>query len=388
MKSKILTLLSRKTSSNYFLPEIDGFRFFAIFTVLLYHLNTHLLRVTGDTFDPQNGLSRVLSKGSVGVDVFFAISGFILALPFARHFLFQTPQPPLKSYYIRRLTRLEPPYVTSLVLLLAVHVVVLHRDLNDLLPNFLASLFYVHSIVYDQWSVINPVAWSLEVEVQFYLLAPFLAYVFTIRDATARRSVMVLIIAASIFHYNFNIEWIKEMHLRKSLLMHLHQFFAGFLFADIFLTTWQSKERAKSYWYDLIGVNAMGLLLFLNDPFNWLNDLLFVAALLIAFVCIFKGRLLNRFYTHPVIVIIGGMCYSIYLLHYALIAFLTERTGALIDPAWGYPVNYLIQGTLIIPLVLLVSAVFFALIERPCMDKDWPAKLKAKMISIFAPQAR
>jgi peptidoglycan/LPS O-acetylase OafA/YrhL len=104
-------LLSRKTSNNFFIPEIDGFRFFAIASVLLYHLNTHLTRV----FDVAAGyfskslVHMVTSRGSVGVDVFFAISGFILALPFARQHLFATPPVSLKSYYLRRITRLEPP---------------------------------------------------------------------------------------------------------------------------------------------------------------------------------------------------------------------------------------------------------------------------------------
>lgn len=327
-------------------------------------------------------------EGGVGVSVFFGISGFILALPFARHYLFNTAAVDLRSYYIRRLTRLEPPYIISLIIFLLVHLIILHENFRDIFPNFVASLFYVHNIVFNQWSVINPVAWSLEVEVQFYLLAPLLAGVFAISDTTKRRLVIVLVILISILHYNLNYEWIHEMHLRKSLLVHLHQFFIGFLFADIFLVSWRSSAGAKSYGFDMLGILGMVSVLIWNDPYNLLHDIIFTISLLISFMGIFKGRLLNRFYTNPIIVIIGGMCYSIYLLHYALIAFLADHTKSLIDMSWSYGLNLLLQGIIIIPIILIVSAVFFILIERPCMDKAWPTKLKTKLVSIFAPAVR
>lgn len=387
LKDKLKNWLSRKTTSNNFIPEIDGFRFYAIFTVLLYHLNTHVSRVIssdGISIDYKDSLVfKVAHEGGIGVNVFFAISGFILALPFAKQRLFDTKPVSLKSYYIRRLTRLEPPYVISLVLLLGVHVIVLHENFNSIFPNFLASLFYIHNILFDQWSVINPVAWSLEVEVQFYVLAPVLAMLFSIRNPGTRRIVLLLLIVGSMLHYNLNYDMIQALHLRKSIFMHLHQFLVGFLFADFYLTDWKETVKIKSYGYDLFGIGSLLLLLIFNDPFVFYHDLIFAASLFFSFVSLFKGKLVNAFFTNTWIVIIGGMCYSIYLLHYAMIAFLAERSKILFLPDLGYTANFIIQLLVIIPIVLVVSAVYFALIERPCMDKDWPAKLKAKISSVL-----
>jgi peptidoglycan/LPS O-acetylase OafA/YrhL len=39
---------------------------------------------------------------------------------------------------------------------------------------------------------VNPVAWSLEIEVQFYLLVPLLALLFSISNTQARRAVLLL----------------------------------------------------------------------------------------------------------------------------------------------------------------------------------------------------
>ncbi len=52
----------------------------------------------------------------LGVKVFFAISGFVLALPFLKYYLgISDKKVQLKSYFIRRLTRLEPPFIITLV---------------------------------------------------------------------------------------------------------------------------------------------------------------------------------------------------------------------------------------------------------------------------------
>lgn len=95
--------------------------------------------------------------------------------------------------------------------------------------------------------------------------------------------------------------------------------------------------------------------------------------------------LLNRFFTKHLICVIGGMCYSIYLLHYALIALVAPLTVALaakffpftqsIDSHNAYVVQYWVQASLILPILIAVSAIYFILVERPCMSKDWPQRL-------------
>jgi peptidoglycan/LPS O-acetylase OafA/YrhL len=388
LKDVIQQWLGRRVNSNNFIPEIDGFRFYAIFTVVVFHINTHVSRIllsNNLAVDFQSSsLFQVASKGGIGVNVFFAISGFILALPFARQHLFATQPIALKSYYLRRITRLEPPYVISLIVLLFVHLFLLRALWGEVLPHFLASLFYVHSLVYDSWSTINPVAWSLEVEVQFYLLAPFLAACFRIRNVVWRRSLLGSVIVLSILHYNLNYEMIEALHLRKSIFMHLHQFLIGFLFADFFLTDWKDLLKSRSYLLDVLGFSSLVGLLIFNAPFRIVDDLIFSVCLFLSLVCLFKGRLMNAFFTQRWIVVIGGMCYSIYLLHYALVAFLATRTQVLLVTDWGYAANLGFQFLLIIPVVLIISAVYFALIERPCMDKDWPHKFYTRLKSIFA----
>jgi len=62
-------------------------------------------------------LNKVFSAGHNGVPLFFAISGFILSLPFARQGLGGGSPVSLRQYYIRRVTRIEPPYVIQLFII-------------------------------------------------------------------------------------------------------------------------------------------------------------------------------------------------------------------------------------------------------------------------------
>ena len=139
--------------------------------------------------------------------IFFMISGFILSLPFAKaHFnKGRKKKISLKRYYLRRLIRLEPPYIIALIIFFIGNVWVLHKySFDELLPHFFASAFYLHNTIYNEFSYVLPIAWSLEVEVQFYLLAPLLCSIYLIRSKYLRWAIFVAaIIASGIYNYQF-----------------------------------------------------------------------------------------------------------------------------------------------------------------------------------------
>ena len=166
---------SRNTNSNNFIPEIDGLRFLAIITVVLFHLNSAFSKESGIGFSnaliQMGGAKSELSLAwwwvrlDLGVKVFFAISGFVLALPFLKYYLgFSDKKVDLKSYFVRRLTRLEPPFVITLLFFYLVHVFLLNEDAWRFLKHLGAGLIYGHGFIFGSGNPINPVTWSLETE--------------------------------------------------------------------------------------------------------------------------------------------------------------------------------------------------------------------------------
>ena len=138
----------------------------AIVAVILYHMHGYVAHAVGEAH-AQTFLHRLLAQGFFGVPLFFALSGYIISAPF----LGPTP-PRWRAYMLRRLTRLEPPYFINLLFVFALQIVVLGVAFDAQLPHLLASMVYLHNPIYGQMSAVNGVAWSLEVEWQFYLLAP------------------------------------------------------------------------------------------------------------------------------------------------------------------------------------------------------------------------
>jgi peptidoglycan/LPS O-acetylase OafA/YrhL len=364
----VLESYRRVTSSGNFIPEIDGLRFFAIASVFIFHLTGDILKHSPADAVPrlEAGLLFPLTQVlNMGVSLFFAISGFVLALQFAARV-------PLNKYFQRRLTRLEIPYLLSLVLFFALKVAAGKGNLAELLPHFLASVFYVHNLLFGVPSSINFVAWSLEVEVQFYLLAPVFGCLFAIKRRLIRRMILVgLILLAT-----------RLPASKLSLLGYCQYFLAGFLFAELYLSY---RERWLRHWtWDVVTVAAGTALLAVSirggsiaawsSP--WLIGLLFAGS--------FRGVLTNRIVTQRWLTTIGGMCYSIYLLHNYLIAgvgMLTERWGADLALATRLFLQFLIIG---IP-VLLISALYFRFVERPCMRANWPRRLSTRIRIAAAP---
>jgi peptidoglycan/LPS O-acetylase OafA/YrhL len=175
--------------------------------------------------------------------------------------------------------------------------------------------------------------------------------------------------------------WINERSvLSETLINHLQYFLVGFLLADVFLVefggrTGQNRGPGHGIWWDTVGVSAVLLTIWvLHRP-----DLArFITPALFFFVAAsaFEGRAVRWAMSRPSVTAIGGMCYSIYLIHYQAISLFGRFTKDLPFSRYFW-VNLLAQSIVVGLGVLALSAAFFLLVEKPCMRKDWPARLRA-----------
>src|SRR5260221_6624436 len=102
--------------------------------------------------------------GGFGVQLVFMISGFVLAMPFVRYHCCDGPPVPLGKYFLRRLTRVEPPYIVNLILCSALLYVSHKYSLREIGVHLAASLRYTHKLAFASHSSINPVGSRLEIE--------------------------------------------------------------------------------------------------------------------------------------------------------------------------------------------------------------------------------
>ncbi len=373
--SHVATMLSRVTSTGDLIPEVDGLRFLAIAAVVIHHLVSIYLpasgrmadvRTTAEWFEAarQSSFIPIAYCGHFGVNLFFVISGFILAIPFVRRARHGQPPPDYRSYYLRRVTRIEPPYIIALIAYLAVRLYDGHQ-IAHLLPNFVASAFYLHGPIYGRESAINGVAWSLEVEIQFYLLVPLLMSGFRLRDRRLRLGSLVLAIIAfglfsQLYVYPYAAPW-----MRMSLLNFMHYFLAGFLLAELYLPE-SENPRPKSWQWDAVTLVAGGIIFWILLQFGHLYFLLpLVVALL--YVGFYLGRIANQLIRLRWVVIIGGMCYTIYLYHVMIISQVFVRTARFTSQTRAFGDDFIRQAVIIIPILLVISSLLFVVSEKPFM---------------------
>ena len=170
-------------------PEIEGLRAIAVLAVLFFHLNL-----------PGFG------GGFVGVDMFFVISGYLITKNIisdlsARVFSF-------KSFYLRRIYRLLPALlVTLLATLVASFFILTPEHFSQLGRSTLASFFSVSNILFwseagyfDEAKLFKPLlhTWSLGVEEQFYLLWPLLLFALNAKGKKISGFIIILLGVASL----------------------------------------------------------------------------------------------------------------------------------------------------------------------------------------------
>lgn len=148
---------------------LDGLRGFAALSVCWFHLTNGSGLFTG-------WIKASGAYGWLGVDVFFVISGFVI--PYAMFHGGYRGVRDAGTFLLKRLVRLEPPYLVSLALVVAL------LYLSALAPGFrgeaadvsplqiLQHIGYLSVFFGQDW--LNPVYWSLAVELQFYLAMPLL----------------------------------------------------------------------------------------------------------------------------------------------------------------------------------------------------------------------
>jgi len=364
--------LRRIVSSESWVPEIDGLRFVAILVVLLFHCQAealnrgvHPLNVDWPRY------AYLWNNFDRGVLLFFVISGFVLARPFYQQYRLGKRRVVLSQYFLRRLTRLEPPYLLCLAIYFVAGLVI-HAEPANLARHTLASAFYLHNLIYPgAFPVPNFVTWSLEVEVQFYILAPLLGQVYRIERRWLRRTVLLGLTAAGCV-------W-SSLHPQPpvTILTFAGFFPAGFLLADLFDDPDETfaSTAPTSFAWDALGV-LFWVTIFLLPPTLFIRGYL---PLLIApaYLTVFRGTASRWLFRKPLLTTIGGMCYSLYLLHPLVmsVAFREVKFWRI----GGDAVTFVLQTVLLLIPILVVSLVYFVLIERPCMNKRWPQELAARL---------
>ena len=137
------------------LPQLDGLRAVAVSCVMVFH------------FIPS--LDRIAPLGSIGVRLFFVLSGFLITR-ILLDLRTRPVGPALRSFYIRRALRIFPLFYLALALSWAMNIGPVRSTIGWHV-SYLTNLY-----LFDRggWHGSISHLWSLAVEEQFYLVWPWL----------------------------------------------------------------------------------------------------------------------------------------------------------------------------------------------------------------------
>lgn len=159
---------------NEFVQSANYIRAFAALAVTVYHLGGKNL--------------PVLNYGWLGVQLFFVLSGFIICWSLPNGYNLSS----IKNFILKRLIRIEPPYIFSIILaLIMTHVYDPQYRIDTF--NLFLHLGYLNNFFGEHY--LNPVYWTLGVEFQFYL---FIAVFFPLlKSAWGKYALLALTILCS-----------------------------------------------------------------------------------------------------------------------------------------------------------------------------------------------
>ncbi|MFV8258345.1 acyltransferase family protein [Bdellovibrio bacteriovorus] len=308
-------------------PEIDGLRAIAVVAVIVFHLN-----------------AQWLPGGFAGVDVFFALSGFLITSIIVREkesgiFSF-------KSFYIRRMKRILPPLYALVAATVLLGVLVLTpKDFRYFKESIKYLLMFCSNVYFGKGgdyfgpqSAEMPLlhTWSLAVEEQFYFFWPVLfGLSYKIRNGWKKSLFVVLVICSFVYgEYLLQIKSNKPLAY-YSLFSRYGEMLLGAGVAILMVNKDSPLNGLGRYLSNLsclLGiVMLLGSFVLLGESvrFPGVNALPSVVGTLLLIVGMtnYQGVVVAVL-SSPLFSHLGKISYSLYLWHWPILAYMRYMFGA------------------------------------------------------------
>ena len=365
-----------------YFAAFEGLRAIAALLVVVDHTGF----VSGYT--NRSSLGDFTARGEIGVAVFFLISGFLLYRPFAVAHLSGRPGPHLRTFLVRRAMRIVPLYWVVLTVVMLTGTSELHSAWDVLAAYLFAQVYVTKAVLHGVTQ-----AWSLDVEVVFYLTLPLWAALIARRRRSPERQLRAELAAlAGLYAVGVLFRWFVTAH-PMSLTHNWHgwlpQWFDMFaLGMGLAVVSGWYAERGRvpalasrrgaalgswvlaglAYWLVSKHVVTSHLPLFVGSSAvelgrYFLYGLFGFFLLLPAVFGPPPGRSqgpIRWLLTCRPLAFLGLVSYGIYLWHQFVVTELLAHTS------WKlFQISYLPFLVTVVALTVVLSAVSYALVERP-----------------------
>ena len=346
---------------NNYIKHLDGLRAISVISVIIYHAKIQISDL------------QVLSGGYLGVDLFFVISGYIIAYVITKNEFEIKNNFSLLDFIDRRIRRIFPVILFSILIfqipfffsLISSSLSSYAESINSIfLFNTNFHFNYINQQYGDDSSLEKPFLhmWSIALEFQFYF---FISFLYLIFFKYFKESHLLFLIFAVFILSLIYCEVNYKINSTSNFYLPLPRFWE-FLFGIILLYFQKInllKDHKKYYFiFPLIGmfIILVCLILFNNDskhPSILTFLPLFGLALLLLFIK--HNNFLLNLLNHYILNKIGKISFSLYVIHYPVFAF------ARIIFSKQDTISTLILIKILIPIIIfLLSILSYNFIEK------------------------
>jgi peptidoglycan/LPS O-acetylase OafA/YrhL len=324
---------------------LDGLRAVAVGLVFLIHAD-----------------AAVFPGGFIGVDIFFALSGYIITTLLVQGQR-RSGRSDLGGFYLRRFLRLVPALAVMVAVVTPVALRLGYGSIGDTVATMLFVQDIRVSLPGHAVATLLSHTWTLGVEEQFYLVLPALLVATAWRPARAARVLGAVVVACAIATAGLH-HLDGETVTYGSPITHAPELACGALVA-LALGTESGRRRLSPLRHDavpVVAVLAVAVALFhLDLASRWLYlggwPLLGAAfaAVVAHLVLAGDGRAARTLSWGP-LRWLGLRSYGFYLWHYPVLAFLVFQH----DPLW----THFVIG---LPVALALTEASWLVVETPCL---------------------
>lgn len=387
---------ARTASGIPVVPAFDGYRAWAIFLVVLYHVSLFSGLLTGASDSWRVAIFGWLAE--VPLTMLFIISGFVLFLPtVARDGEFGS----VGNFWLRRAARIFPAFwlvlVISLILLATLPKLGPFPGVDSIAEHF--TMLHTPATLFDDNAVLGfgvvAAVWTLPVEIVYYLVLPVFAKAYFRRPLVGLAIAAVVYVAWRLFALHigdvfdtFGLHLSDAAQARWSIF-YSRQFPAwGLAIAAGMTGAWALVRLQRSVEPELLAKRARTVAVIaaagtvvvsafagqdavdnpdvLNGIFAYGSmgvglALPLVTATLMIALALSPRRVQSPFASEPVRYM-GDISYGVYLIHLAIIVILAKVTGM---PATGSIGNYIAWCAIVILGSLVFAYLSATLLEHP-----------------------
>ena len=306
------------------IPELDGFRAFAILLVVFHHFATFYREYHGSYFKQAipGVAQQLMFNGWLGVDLFFVLSGYLIFHHLTTSYQ-KNNRVEFGKYALKRVLRTFPLYFAMIVLIVV-----------GLIPFYQSSFtntdVLIHVVFLQDYlgaNLLTPM-WSLATEEKFYLLAPLLLFLtrWDVKKSVGLLMMLIVVLTAyksfSMNHYSDSLNAISYFeNFRAPFHYAITSIMIGVMIA---LLSQQHQPRILPLLFWISAIVILMLMLFINlyhaNHWHGLNGLhlliVVMFGLLIWTAVKFSGATWMKLLTGRFLRIISVLSYSWYLAHH------------------------------------------------------------------------